>query len=438
VCQAPCENRCRREAVDEAINMREVHRVIADAVLLSDRFDDMAARVVLRRRPPTGMRIAVAGAGPAGLTAAFYLALLGHEVTVYESHAEPGGMLRFALPEYRLPRNALDREIEIIRRLGVQFVFNTKVGADVQLDDLAGTCDAVFLSVGTWQEMGVDIPGNELKGVFPALPFLEAEASGKPAALGARVAVIGGGNAAIDCARTSLRKGAEVVVVYRRERKDMPAIAEEVDAAEEEGVRFVFLATPHRVIGERGAVTALEVTKTRLGEFDKSGRRRPIATGEIQVVACNSVILAVGEDVDKEFLRAMGLSLRSNGMLVVDRYSFETSRTNVYAGGDLVTGATNVTKAMAFGKDAARSIDARLMGEARFDALMPTFDYDQVPPPPPEPARRHHAHFLPAATRAKTFEEAVVALRPEEALEESCRCLRCDIRETAHHAVARR
>jgi NADH-quinone oxidoreductase subunit F len=218
----------------------------------------------------------------------------------------------------------------------------------------------------------------------------------------------------------------------------MPAIAEEVDAAEEVGVRFVFLATPHRVIGERGAVTALEVTKTRLGEFDKSGRRRPIATGEIQVVACNSVILAVGEDVDKEFLRAMGLSLRSNGMLVVDRYSFETSRTNVYAGGDLVTGATNVTKAMAFGKDAARSIDARLMGEARFDTLMPTFDYDQVPPPPPEPACRHHAHFLPAATRAKTFDEAVVALRPEEALEESCRCLRCDIRETAHHAVARR
>src|SRR5262249_19582722 len=150
VCQAPCENRCRRSAVDEPINMREVHRLIADQVLLTDRFDTMAARVLQRRLPPTGKTIAIAGARPAGLAAAFYLQLLGHAVTVLESHDQPGGMLRFALPDYRLPRNALDREIEIIRRLGVQFAFNTRVGADVGLDDLAARFDAVFLSVGTW------------------------------------------------------------------------------------------------------------------------------------------------------------------------------------------------------------------------------------------------------------------------------------------------
>jgi NADH-quinone oxidoreductase subunit F len=151
VCQHPCESRCRRQAVDEPINMREVHRVIADSILLSDRFDEMAAKIVAKRLPATGKRVAVVGAGPAGLTASFYLALLGHEVVVHESHVEPGGMLRFALPEYRLPRNVVDREIEIIRRLGVKFILNSRIGADIALSDLEEKFDAVFLSLGTWK-----------------------------------------------------------------------------------------------------------------------------------------------------------------------------------------------------------------------------------------------------------------------------------------------
>jgi NADH-quinone oxidoreductase subunit F len=225
-------------------------------------------------------------------------------------------------------------------------------------------------------------------------------------------------------------------VIYRRERKDMPAIAEEVDAAEEEGVKFIFLASPHRIVGDRGAVQAIEVTKTRLGAFDTSGRRRPIDTGEVQVVPCNAVILAVGEVPETEFATQSSLALKSNGMLDVDRYELTTSRDKVYAGGDFVSGASNVVTAMSYGKEAARSIDRQLTDASRFEGLFPTFQYDQAPPQP-SPCARHHAHFLPPAVRAKTFDEAVSALRPEEAHAEASRCLRCDIRETVAHAISR-
>jgi NADH-quinone oxidoreductase subunit F len=438
VCQHPCDNRCRRHSIDESVNMREVHRVIADSILLSDQFDAMAAHIVAKRLASTGRRVAVVGAGPTGLTAAFYLALLGHEVSVFESHAEAGGMLRYALPEYRLPKAVLDREVEIIRRLGVQFVFNSQIGTDLSLNDLGAKFDAVFLSIGTWKEGQVYVAGNELTGVLTALSFLEAEASDKPVKLGEHVVVIGGGNAAIDCARTAIRKGSAATVVYRRERKDMPAITEEVEAAEQEGVRFRFLASPHRITGERGSVKAIEVLKTRPGEFDSSGRRRPIDTDEVRVVSCNSVILAVGEDVDKDFYRAAGLAIKESGMLIADRYTLETSRENFYAGGDLITGASNVSNAMSYGKNAARNIDLRLTGEARFESILPGFQYGQTPPAQPSNSRRHHPHDLPAAIRAKSFQEATSALRPEEAYEEACRCLRCDIRETASYAATHR
>ena len=434
VCQHPCDNRCRRQTVDESVNMREVHRLIADNILMTDAFEPAAADIVARKLPLSGRKVAVAGAGPAGLTAAFYLALLGHAVTVFESHAEPGGMLRYALPEYRLPKMALDREIEIIRRLGVEFVLNTLVGEDVSLNELDAGFDAVFLSIGTWKESWVYLPGTELAGVRPALPFLEGVAIGEAMSLGHHVAVIGGGNAAIDSARTAVRLGASATVIYRRERKDMPAIEEEVDAAEQEGVRFQFLAAPHRIVGERGEVKGVEVVKTRLGEFDSSGRRRPILTDEVRMIRCSSVILAVGEAVDRDFCAASGLSVKENGVLDVNRYTLETSREKFFAGGDLVTGASNISNAMGYGKDAARHIDARLSGRSRLDEILPKFVYDQRPPDP-DPGRRHRARDLPAAVRRRTFDEATQSLTPEEAARESARCMRCDIREAGIHAV---
>jgi NADH-quinone oxidoreductase subunit F len=430
VCQHPCDNRCRRHTMDEAVNTREVHRLIADTILLSDRFGEMADRVAARKMAPTGKKIAVVGAGPTGLTAAFYLALFGHEVTIYESHAEAGGMLRFALPEYRLPKAVLSQEIELIRRLGVKFVFNKSVGTEITLNDLAIDFDAVFLSIGTWKEAWVNLPGTELKGVMSALLFLEGIAKNAPVALGQRVAIIGGGNAAIDSARTALRRGATVTVIYRRERKDMPAIQGEVEAAEQEGAHFVFLATPHRIVGENGAVKAIEVLKTRLGEFDSSGRRRPISTEEIQSFKCDTVILAVGEEVDRDFCKASGLSITEHGTLEFNRYTMETSRDKFYAGGDLISGASNVSNAMGYGKKAARFIDQRLMEEVRTQEFLPHFEYDQKPPEHVSESGRHHPHPLPAKQRVKNFQEAVLPLTAEEAVDEASRCLRCDIHDS--------
>jgi len=317
--------------------------------------------------------------------------------------------------------------------VGVKFVFDTRVGFDLPLNDLDDRFDAVFLSVGTWKESWVYLPGTELKGVWPALPFLEAVARGQDVALGRKVAVIGGGNAAIDSARTSLRMGADVRILYRRERKDMPAIEEETRAAEEEGARIVFLAAPHRIIGtEDGRVKAIEVVKTKLGEYDSSGRRRPVPTDEIQRYECDSVILAVGEVVDKDLLRASGLKVTPQETIEVDRFSMETSRPRFFAGGDAISGASNVSNAMGYGKKAARKIDDRLMGERRWPRLFPEFEYDQEPPESTSECRRHHPHELPAQIRVKGVQEVVTGLTPEEALDEACRCLRCDVKVGGH------
>ncbi len=433
VCQHPCENRCRRATMDESVNMREVHRFIADSILQSDRFDDAAARIVARKQTPSGKKVAIVGAGPTGLTCAFYLALLGHECTMYDLNEEPGGMLRYALPDYRLPKEVLNRELELIRRVGVQFVGKTRVGTDISLNDIDSQYDAVFLSIGTWKESWVYLPGTELRGVLPALLFLEAVSKKHEVPLGKNVIVIGGGNAAIDSARTALRMGSNVTIVYRRERRDMPAIREETEAAEAEGAKIVFLATPHRILGDsQGGVQAIEVIKTRLGEFDTSGRRRPIPTDEIQRFKCDTVILAVGESVDLDFARASGLKIKESGLIEVDRYSLETSRTKFFAGGDLITGASNVSNAMGFGKKAARNIDERLTGTRRFAELFPEFEIDQTLPSHPSTAQRHAVSEVEAEVRARNFGEATIGLTPLEAMEESCRCLRCDIRNGDH------
>jgi NADH-quinone oxidoreductase subunit F len=431
VCQHPCDNRCRRQSFDEVVNMREVHRFIADAIYQTDLFEPMLTRIRSRQLPFTGHKVAVAGSGPTGLTAAFYLAMLGHDVTIFEERSEAGGMLRFAIPEYRLPKSVLRRELDLIEGVGVKMVFNTRIGFDVPLNELASQFDAVFLSIGTWKESWLYLPGTELKNVHPALPFLESVASGAQASMGARVAIIGGGNAAIDSARTVMRMGAQATILYRRERKDMPAIDEEIQAAEDEGVRFVFLAAPHRIVGDpEGHVKAIEIVKTRLGEYDKSGRRKPIPTDEVQRFECDSVILAVGETFDQDFCRASGLELKEEGTIIVDRFSYETSRRNFYAGGDVITGASNVSNAMSCGKQAAQKMDERLMGESRWERIFPDFEYSRAAPGEPSLSRRHVGHDVPAAARVHSQQEVVAGLDPQEALDESRRCLRCDLRAT--------
>jgi len=429
VCQHPCEHRCRRAGMDQAINMREVHRFIADSIFQSDRYDAMVERIAARKLSQTGKKIGVVGAGPAGLACAYYLTLLGHECTVYDSNSEPGGMLRYALPEYRLPNSVLDREIELIRRVGVKFVGNTRVGTDLSLDELDSQHDIVFLAIGTWRESPVRMPGADLGGVMSSLHFLEAVSKAQETPLGRNVVIVGGGNSAIDAARTALRLGSKVTIVYRRERKDMPAIREETEAAEAEGARIIFLVAPHRIIGSKeGTVQSIEVIKTRLGEFDKSGRRRPIPTEEIMRIDCDTLIFAVGESVDAEFARASGIKLKDSGVIDADHYSLETSRPKFFAGGDAISGAYNVVNAMGYGKRAARLIDERLTGARRFTQIFPEFEYDQEPPAQPSESRRHTVTELPAAERVGTFNEATIGLTPVEAMEECCRCLRCDVR----------
>jgi NADH-quinone oxidoreductase subunit F len=208
----------------------------------------------------------------------------------------------------------------------------------------------------------------------------------------------------------------------------MPAIDEEITAAKEEGAKFVFLAAPHRVIGDaKGSVKAIEIVKTRLGEYDSSGRRKPIATDEVQRFDCDSVIYAVGETVDLDFAKASGLALREGGTIEVNRFTLETSRPRFYAGGDLVTGASNVSNAMASGKQAARSIDLQLMEADRWNSLYPDIQYEQTPPEDPSPSRRHTGHELAASSRVRSQDEVVTGLSHEEAFDETCRCLRCDV-----------
>ncbi len=409
--------------------MRDVHRLIADEVLLSDRFEPMVDRLRERRLEPTGREVAIVGAGPTGLTCAYYLALFGHSVTVYDSRPAAGGMLRYALPEYRLPKAVLDKEIELIERLGVRFQCNVNVGEDLSLNDVAHQYDAVFLAIGTWKEAWVYLPGTELTGVIPALPFLEAMARDEEVPVGKSVVIIGGGNAAIDSARSARRLGASVTIVYRRERKDMPAIPDEIEAAEHEGVKLVYLAAPHRIVGDRnGQVRALEAVRTRLGEFDTSGRRRPVPTDEVLRIECDSVILAVGEKVDPDFCRASGLTLKEAGTIEVDRYSLETSRDRFYAGGDLISGASNVSNAMGYGKKAARNIDRRLMGQDRFASVVPEFAYQMEAPATPSEYARHVPAEMPAPGRVSSYAEVSLGLTAGAAMEETSRCLRCDIR----------
>jgi NADH-quinone oxidoreductase subunit F len=299
----------------------------------------------------------------------------------------------------------------------------------MSLNDVAHQFDAVFLAIGTWKEAWVYLPGTELTGVIPALPFLEAMSRDQEVPVGKRVVVIGGGNAAIDSARSARRMGADVTILYRRERNDMPAIPEEIEAAEREGAKLVYLAAPHRIVGDRnGQVRAIEAVRTKPGEFDTSGRRRPVPTDEVIRLECDTVILAVGEKVDPDFCRASGLKVQESGTLEVDRYSLETSRERFYAGGDLISGASNVSNAMGYGKKAARNIDKRLMGQKRFPSLIPEFSYQMAPPETPNEVGRHVPGEMPAALRVQSNAEVSLGLTSVAALAETSRCLRCDIR----------
>ncbi|MFP4171294.1 MAG: FAD-dependent oxidoreductase [Candidatus Hydrogenedentota bacterium] len=430
ICQHPCENRCRRADEDAPVNMREVHRYVADVAFSGDMLERVKTRLKQGKLKPSGKKVAVVGAGPSGLCAAFYLSMMGHEVMVYEEREKPGGMLRYSLPDYRLPKDMIDAELGVLEHIGVKFTCGQRLGAGLAADRLTKEYDSVFLATGTWNETSVGIPGEDASDVWHAIAFLEQVNRGNPPLMGERVVVIGGGNAAVDAARTATRLGAKVTIAYRRDRGDMPAIVEEVEDAEAEGVELIFFASPQRVIfDELGRVSGMEVRKTKPGEFDTSGRRTPVSTDEFYTLPCNSVIMAVGEKPDADPMRRAGIQVRRNFTVAVNPATYETNVRNVYAGGDLVTGASNISATMSTGKSAARAMDRVLSGEDRMNVILKTFTYENVAPKQPEGGPRNTCPHLDPQKRRDNFDEVMLGFDAETALLESQRCLRCDVKE---------
>ena len=353
VCYHPCESACNRAALDRRIAIHAIERTLADEAARCG-----AARDLVSEMPRAdGALVAVIGAGPAGLSCAYHLARRGVRTVVFDAGEEPGGMLRYGIPAYRLPRGVLDGEIGLLRHLGVRFEPRSSLGGSLTWDALRAY-DAVFVAVGAQRSRPATVEGEDLDGVGPAIDFLRRVNRGEPVAIDGRVVVIGGGNTAIDAARVALRLGAAPTVVYRRTREDMPAHPDEVAQAEAEGVEFVYQAAPARFRGRGRTLAAVEVQRTRPGPPDASGRRSPeLIPGDVFTVPAGHALLALGEELEREVFE--GVIEIAKGRLRADRFG-RTGDRPLFAGGDAATGAGTVVEAIASGRRAAEAIDARL------------------------------------------------------------------------------
>lgn len=352
VCPHPCESECRRSLVDEPVAINHVKRFVADWDTAQDQ--PWLPRVTER----TGRRVAVVGAGPSGLSAAYYCAIEGHDVTVFEKQDHAGGMMRYGIPEYRLPKQTLDHEIATIQALGVQIVTGRALGTHLDLETLRKDFDAVYLAIGSWRATPLRIDGEHMDGVELGIDYLRHVTKGSSAHPGDRVVVIGGGNTAIDCVRTALRQGArDVKLVYRRTRDEMPAEDIEIEEALAEGVEMIFLAAPTRITAD-GAAKQLHCARMELGEPDRSGRRRPVLIeGSDFVIEADTIIGAIGQSTDTGFLyNDLPVRLNAWGDIDVDGHTMLSSERNIFAGGDCVTGPATVIQAVAAGRRAATAM----------------------------------------------------------------------------------
>ncbi|MEW6681403.1 MAG: NAD(P)-binding protein [Nitrospirota bacterium] len=408
VCYHPCESACNRAQLDEAVSIHSVERFLGDLAIKNGWRENAT--------PATGRRVLVVGAGPSGLSAAYHLARMGHSVEVFDAGPKPGGMMRFGIPKYRLPREVLDAEIARIVDLGVRFVINRRV------DDLAatmrhGSFDAVFLAVGAQIGRRVDIPSRDARRLVDAVGLLRAVESGGPIRIGRRVAVYGGGNTAVDAARTAKRLGAEeAVIIYRRDRPHMSARDFEVAEALEEGVVIRWLES----------IAGFEDGRLRVEAMELDSQGRPVPTGRFEELTADTVVLAVGQQVDPGFLRNVeGVVVRPDGVIAVDE-TMMTGHPGVFAGGDMVPSERTVTASTGHGRTAARNIDAWLKGTrylapvapppATFERLNPWYYTD---------APQAKQPLLALARRRSSFDEVVGGLDENTALLEARRCLSC-------------
>ncbi|HJW22940.1 MAG TPA: FAD-dependent oxidoreductase [Candidatus Limnocylindrales bacterium] len=440
VCPAPCEEHCRRDEVDEAIAIRDSHRYAGDQVIKAMLDDDVDPPLPFERSAPTGRRVAVIGSGPAGMAAAYYLLINGHEVTVFERDPAPGGMLRYGIPQYRLPKvEVLEAEYESVARLGGVVVCNQALGVDFTLDDLQFQgFDAVLIAIGCYDTNKLGVPGEDAAECLDGLEYLRTATLGLPypGHAGKRVVVIGGGFTSMDCSRTSIRQGAaEVTLVYRRDMKDMPA-ANEVHEAIEEGVTAIFQAGPVRVLtDDQGKVTGVEFIRMQLGEPDASGRRRPEpAPGTEFTIACDRVLLAIGQGPELDWIGpgSEGPKATRNRRLQADAVTFETGRPGVFATGDVRVGAATVVQAIAEGRRSAYAVDAYLKGhdlaaiKTRQTLAEPDPIFLSIVPFTAEVKEpRYRLKALEAEERRDSYVEYEFPYSVEEIVAESTRCLQC-------------
>lgn len=425
VCPHPCEKACRRAKVEEPINIAQLKAFAADLDLKGDAYLPEVAK-------STGKKVAIVGGGPAGLTAALYLRAKGHEVTVFDMMDKMGGMLRYGIPQYRLPKEVLDSEISVIEKTGVRLVNNVKYGKDITLDMLKSVNDAVILAPGAWKSTPMRVKGEDINGVYGGIDFLRSVIQGKSVEIGDRVAVCGGGNTAMDACRTAVRLGAkEVYVIYRRTEQEMPAEEIEIKESKEEGVIYKFLTNPVEIHGENGRVCGMTLQLMELGEPDASGRRRPVAMeGKTEYLPVDSVIMAIGQKFDPTDFS--GVELTDRGTILADEDTFETSIEGVFAIGDATNkGASIAIAAIGEADKCVKVVDAYLKGEELDFApkYISKRDEDRIDVSGKEVQPRTVAKVLDADNRKNNFDEVSLGLTMEEAQKEAQRCLECGCRE---------
>ncbi len=431
VCPHTCEAACRRNLVDSPVAINYVKRFAAD-------WDMERGPWIPELKPSTGKKIAIVGAGPSGLSAAYYSAINGHDVTVFERQPHAGGMMRYGIPEYRLPKATLDKEIDIMKKMGVKIMTGKALGTHIRLEDLNNDFDAVYLAIGSWRATPMHIEGENLEGVWLGIQYLEQVTKGMDIKLGDNVVVIGGGNTAIDCARTALRKGAKSVkLIYRRTREEMPAEPYEVEEALHEGVEMLFLMAPNKIVMNGGRKT-LHCMEMKLGEPDRSGRRRPVPVeGSDILIDADTIIGAIGQSTNTQFLyNDMPVKLNKWGDIEINGNTMQTSEVKIFAGGDCVTGPATVIQAVAAGRHAADAMDSFLMkGYVHVENAdyscsrgsmedLPKWEFEEMPKIP-----RAKMPDLLVSQRKNNFNEVELGLPEEAARQEARRCLKCGCKE---------